>query len=500
MADEYTIPDSHSPAYDPWEKDALDPVHDYKFISYVTTPNGNTYIIKDEVARQGIQSAFRQIDTLSGGSVTLIGVATTATPIQDNSTINPIIIESGGSTQSVAVVNGNLAFYGKKEFVWSQPTTAVQGKWIELGDSSDLGNFSLADTGAATVTIPNLSVSAGTFTGSQSNVTIFAGSSTGTYTPAGTVGTTVTGGATTMTGVFTPAGNVSVTTATTKQADVTISTAAAGSGTPANYTPGGSISQATFSGNALTSTGPYTPAGTIVTTTASATLPVTTASGTTTYTPAGTVSNPTISLATAGSTANITPITGLNSVVTNLVATAPTTQTIARDLTYYDVQNETLSLYHISSTTGYAVSTGTAIKVKTGDPSYSASSPTFTGTGVRLEAKGGNFVTDASFSGTSATISVSGTPTGSVSTQTFTGTGVHFKGQVTVPDTFSGSFSGTQGDVKVSGTPNIASAASTFSGTSVNLSGRTTAAGSVSATTATGTTAAITVYPVLPQS
>ena len=56
-----------------WETDWAGP-----YISYLTTPNDNDYIIKDQVARTAIQGLRQLIETLEGGAVSLIGVATTA--------------------------------------------------------------------------------------------------------------------------------------------------------------------------------------------------------------------------------------------------------------------------------------------------------------------------------------------------------------------------------------------------------------------------------------
>ena len=276
-----------------------------------------------------------------------------------------------------------------------------------------------------------------------------------------------------------------------------MTTAASASGKPANYKPEGSISQATFSGNTLTSTGPYTPAGDINLVTGTATWGVSTSSGTTTYKPEGSVSAPTISLATAGATTTIQKISVIGKPLSSLQTAAPSSQTaVDNPITYYDVPTgtETLRLYQIGASTANAISTATGATVKTGDASYTASTPNFTGTAVRLVASGSH-TTGATFSGSSATISVSGDPSGTISTQSFTGTGVVLTPNIDVPNTLSGSFSGTAATIKTSGTPNISGATATFTGTKVQLSGVTTAAGSVSSATFTGTPATITVSP-----
>lgn len=80
------------------------------------------------------------------------------------------------------------------------------------------------------------------------------------------------------------------------------------------------------------------------------------------FTPAGTVSAPTISAGTAGTTGTF---------ATTVDTAAPGATAPSNAITYYSVQNEVLSLYQI----GYSTDTA-----KTGDASYTASAPTFTGT------------------------------------------------------------------------------------------------------------------------
>ena len=60
------------------------------------------------------------------------------------------------------------------------------------------------------------------------------------------------------------------------------------------YTPSGTVSQPTFSGNSLTSSGSFTPSGTVsISSSENRTATVSPATGTATYTPKGTVSQPT---------------------------------------------------------------------------------------------------------------------------------------------------------------------------------------------------------------
>ena len=152
-----------------------------------------------------------------------------------------------------------------------------------------------------------------------------------------------------------------------------------------SYKPAGTVSQPSFTGTSMTSTGTFQPAGTIT---------IATGSGTANYTPAGTVAAPTISVASAGSTTTVTPIA--------TVGTLPTlTVTVANENMTFSFDQGTLP------------TKGSDVTVKTGDASYSASAPAFTGTATELTA---------SFSGTSGNVSVTGTPAGTVSQPTFTGT------------------------------------------------------------------------------
>ena len=233
------------------------------------------------------------------------------------------------------------------------------------------------------------------------------------------------------TGSFTPHGSVSVSTNGTTNKTATVSTT---SGT-ATYTPGGTVSQPTFTGSALTSSGSFTPSGTVsVSTNATANKTATVSaasSGTATYTPAGTVSTPTITV--TPSTATVNSITA--------VGTLPSfTATVA---------NETLTL---GFSQGTLPTKGSNQTVVTGISSATSSQPTFTGTGARLVT--GNIPVPstytASFTGTAGDVSVSGTPSGTVSQPTFSGTGVRLvTGNIAVPSTYTATFTGTTETVEV---------------------------------------------------
>ena len=192
-------------------------------------------------------------------------------------------------------------------------------------------------------------------------------SASGSYTPAGTVSQpTFSGSEMTSTGNFTPAGGVAI---------------SVGSGS-ANYTPAGSVSQPSFSGNEMTSTGNFTPVGSVA---------VNVGAGEANYTPAGSVSKPDIT---------VTPTTDTVNSITD-VGTLPELTT--------SVANEVLT---ISFTQGTLPTKGSAQTVLTGASAALDNAPVFSGTGVELAA---------SFTGTQGSVSVAGTPTGTVSQPTFTG-------------------------------------------------------------------------------
>lgn len=200
---------------------------------------------------------------------------------------------------------------------------------------------------------------------------------------------------------YTPAGSVSQPTFTGAQGTVTIT---ATNSTSGNYTPAGTVSGGTFTGSNSTFTG--------------------------TYTPSGTVSAPTISVNTAGSTASIKQVNAVTNMVSALATAAPGATAPANVITYFSVANENLSLYQIGATKAAPITT-TTTTVKTGDASYTASQPTFTGE--------------------EDTVSTSGTPNGSVSNISFTGTKVQLSGTTTPSGTVSKpTFTGTQATITVS--------------------------------------------------
>lgn len=244
---------------------------------------------------------------------------------------------------------------------------------------------------------------------------------------------------------YTPAGTITLTNGNTT---TTVSAASSGATT---YTPGGTVSQPTFTGSSLTSTGNFTPAGSVsvstnATTNKTATVSVA-SSGDTTYTPGGTNSAPaftgtaaTIVVNGGTGTATYTPAGTIAVNGTTSTATVIKTATFNTVVTSATVANEILTI-----STGASGSSTNQTGVRIADPAYK-----FTGTGTRLTA--------------------SYTPAGSVAAPTFTGTAVRLvTGNIAVPNTYTATFTGTQGSVSVSGTPAGTVSKPTFSGTAVRL-------------------------------
>ena len=152
-------------------------------ISKVKLPSGNTYDIVDAGARDLISQLQASTDFL--------GITTTA--LADNATTNPITIDS----KSVTAVNGNIAVYGNKEFIFNGT------KWIEFGDLSTLGALATKDTvtlnkGASATNVLGsgstfkLSNTAVSFTGDTSDTVLGTGTTFTASQPTVTVTPTTT--------------------------------------------------------------------------------------------------------------------------------------------------------------------------------------------------------------------------------------------------------------------------------------------------------------------
>ena len=119
-------------------------------------------------------------------------------------------------------------------------------------------------------------------------------------------------------------------------------------------------------------------------------------------------------MATAGSTTSINNPTS-KTVVTNVGTSAPSSTAASGALTYcsYDSTTECMTFSQITKTTGASITTS-ATTVKTGDASYSASAPAFTGTDVYLYAD------DVQTTAGTAPVTVSGTVSGNTTGGAFT--------------------------------------------------------------------------------
>ena len=303
--------------------------------------------------------------------VDFIGVS--STPITDGGIEKPTI-----AGEQVDPKQGDIVIYGKSEYIFG-----TDNRWHEMGDVSDLGDLAFKDEATGTVTLNHGHTATSTqpvFTGSQSDVSL------------------------------------SVT-----------------SDENGNYTPSGTISQPTFTGSSLTSTGSFTPEGTITFDDASEQhFVVNGGEGEATYTPAGTVSAPVITI--TPTTSVVKSVDEINTVATEVVAAAPGATAPQNNLIYYAVDGDVLKFYQIGFNTGASITSSDATVMTSAVGS--ATAPTFTGSGTRLSGSV-TTATSATFVGSSGNVSVTGTPQGTVSAPTFTGNSVEIGGTVTPQGTVS---------------------------------------------------------------
>lgn len=370
-------------------------------ISRITLPNGNTYDIKDSTARASIEAM------LGGDAITFGGVTSTA--LTDAGTEKPTVDGS-----PVDPTKGQLYFYGTKEYLWDG------AKWIELGVVDALGNLAYKDTVTVSAKYDKATSASYTNTNSTKSLTL-----------SGT------------------------------SANVTITAADNASG---NYQPKGTVSQPTFSNGSITGSSTYTPAGSVSkpswTGTKATGLTVSPASsGTATYTPEGSISAPAVTVDSNMATTIKNPTAV--SVVNGLSTAAPGATAPANAVTYYSVSEETLSLYQLGATKTNSITTSD-VSVMKGAATFTATAPTFTGTGKRLVLQDytpAGSVGQPTFTGTEATLNVTGTATGTVSQPTFTGTKAQLSGTttatgtVTLPTISLGHTSTNVSDVTVGYTP-----------------------------------------------
>ena len=144
-------------------------------ISKITLPSGNTYNIKDEVARK-----------IASGAIYLCGTTTTA--LADQATTASVIIPEAREIRGQAYAagasytpqSGDAFFQTNKEFVWDG------AHWNEFGDMSGLGALAYKDNGSVTFS-PTGDVSLSGISSNTAHASISADASTPDYTPSGTV-------------------------------------------------------------------------------------------------------------------------------------------------------------------------------------------------------------------------------------------------------------------------------------------------------------------------
>ena len=428
-------------------------------ISKITLPSGSVYDIKDAQARADIAA----IQSAIAGGVTFMGATTTA--LTDGATTNPIVINGNDTTaiKGYLVTYNNKEFVfdgtkwlefgdmgGLKALAYKDTASATYtpagsvSKPTFTGTSSNV-TITAADNESGnyqpkgTVSKPTFSGTATTSTGkftpagevtvttqTTSNKTAAvspAGSGTVTYTPAGTVTQpSFTGTETTSTGEFTPSGSVNL--SNTNQT-TTVSKASSGTAT---YTPEGSVAAPVISVRVAGST------TTVNSITAVGSLPSFTT----------TVADENL---TFGWNAGSLPTKGANTTVKTGDAAYQASEPA---FTGTGARLVTGNISVPSSASFIGIKGDVSVS---GTPSGTVSQPTFSGTGVRLVT--GNIPVPnaytATFTGTEGDVSVSGTPKGTVSQPTFTGTKTQLSGTTTAAGNVSQpTFTGTEATITVS--------------------------------------------------
>lgn len=400
-------------------------------ISQITLPSGTTYNLKDAWARE-------QLQTITGGNAIVFrGVSSVA--LTDTGNQNPVV---NGETITIKKT-GDLYFYNKEEFIYGS-----DNKWHSLGPQlQNLGNLAYKNT--VDVKYHRYTISS-EFTGSNSTFS-------GTYTPKGSVSQpTFQGDVLASTASYKPEGNVTIysdwkpiklqlnnTTYREQDEQGIITNVPFTDDQVIKYTPSGTVSRPSFTGQSFVSTGTFTPTGSITT--------------------------PTISVLSAGSTTTIKNPT--KATVAKTVEAAVPSSTVKNEITYYSVANQNLTLYKIGYTTGDSITTSN-VTVKTGDASYQSDTP--------------------SFNGSSSNISVSGTPVGTISQPIFSGFGSTFSGlALKVGETL---FNGKASTITAQGIPSGTVSKPTFSGTSTGVTVTGIPNGSVENTATASTASAIVTY------
>lgn len=414
---------------------AITPTNDTLYIKEITLPTGSVYKIVDYEAREtidtmtttississnvnsistNVNSVSSTVNSLSGtvnsisGNVnsvssnlnslsgTVNNMATTISSI--SSTVNSMskytqflgvtdteltdgttsaVVHIGSANVTATV--GSIVIKGSEEFIFTG-TGSNQG-WKKFGDLSALGD-NLGDLAYKD-----------SATGSHTHIT------------AVNIGTATV----TSNGKFTPAG--------------TINTGTSSLTSKGNYTPSGSVS---FSNNSTTN----------LKISSTTTAPATANRGNYwNYTPEGTIS---ITSSSTGSTsANVfTSITGRN-VVASISTAAPASSAPTGGINYTSITDHNLKLGYLVPSTQNAISASSkADVIKT----IGSITGTFTGQDIWAQQFTVTIPSEATFTGTAATISVTGTVISSIT------------------------FSGTQGDISVTSTSAFVHSVTTTTG------------------------------------
>jgi len=391
-------------------------------ISVSGTPTGSVSLA---IASDATNGNYTPTGTVSKPSFT--GTATTLKATPTGSIAVTATANTSGNYQPSGTVS-------KPSFTGTEATIVVSG-----------GDGTITYTPAGSVTKPNITVTPTTGktysitgVGSVPSLSMAVTDETLTYSwNAGSVPTreektfmtgataalaaapTFSGTGTRLTATYTPAGSVSQPTFTGNK--VQLGGTFSGSEFSISYTPTGSVSQptftgdkikisSTFTGNALTSTGKFTPVGTVSQPTFTGTkvqitptFSGTENSETISYTPTGSISQPTF-------TGNKVKISG-SFTGSALTSTGEYTPVGSISQAIF-----TGSKYQLSFTGNELTSTGSY------KPTGTVSKPTFTGTKAQFTAL---------FSGTESSETIEYTPAGTISQPTFTGTKARISGSFT---------------------------------------------------------------------
>ena len=207
-----------------------------------------------------------------------------------------ISVKTAGSTTTIK--NPTSATVAKTVVATAPGQTAPANSLVYYSVSDEnLSLYQLGYTTGASITTSNVTVKTGD-AAYESTQPTFSGTGvrlvTGNIPVPNTYNATFIGSPENISVSGTPSGSIGLTTSNTK---VTVSAASSGTVT---YTPTGTISTPTFTGEEMTSEGTFIPQGSVETSSASNSTQryevSVAANGSTAYTPSGTINNPSITL------------------------------------------------------------------------------------------------------------------------------------------------------------------------------------------------------------